>query len=85
MSGVMARPRSEIPDISRLPAILKEIADLRADTDQRIAALEYQVVQLCRDVGATWQAVADELDIARQTAEKRFKQPRRRRPGAQTR
>lgn len=78
----MGRPRSEPPDISRLPAIIREIAELRATTEDRLAELEHQVVQLCRDVGATWEAVGDELGVARQTAEKRFKKPRRRRPGA---
>lgn len=78
----MTRPRSEPPNISRLPAILAEIADLRSQTADRLALLEHQVVMLCRDVGTTWENVGDELGIARQTAEKRFKQPRRRRPGA---
>ena len=32
---------------------------------------------------ATWETIGDELGIARQTAEKRFKTPRRRRPGRQ--
>jgi hypothetical protein len=77
----MARPRSDPPDISRLPTIIREIADLRAQTEDRLAELEHQVVQLCRDVGATWEVVGDELGVARQTAEKRFKVPRRRRPG----
>lgn len=77
----MARPRSEPPDISRLPAIIREIAELRANTEERLAELEHEVVQLCRDVGATWEVVGDELGVARQTAEKRFKVPRRRRPG----
>ena len=79
----MGRPRSEPPNISRLPAILQEIADLRAETADRLADLEYQVVQLCRDVNATWEVIGDELGIARQTAEKRFKKPRRRRPGSE--
>jgi hypothetical protein len=78
----MSRPRSEPPNISRLPAILQEIADLRGQTADRLAVLEHQVVQLCRDVGATWEGIGDELGVARQTAEKRFKKPRRRRPGA---
>jgi hypothetical protein len=80
----MARPRSEPPNLGRLPVILREIADLRAQTADRLAELEYELVQLCRDNGATWEAIGDELGIARQTAEKRFKQPRRRRATSET-
>lgn len=81
MATDMGRLRSEPPNLGRLPLILQEIADLRAETADRLAVLEHEVVQLCRDAGATWEAIGDELGIARQTAEKRFKQPRRRRPG----
>lgn len=80
----MGRPRSDPPHIERLAAILEDIAALRAETTDRLADLEYQVVQLCRDVNATWEVIGDELGIARQTAEKRFKKPRRRRPGSET-
>lgn len=67
---------SEHPDLSRLPGILREIEKMHDGLDR----LEHEVVQLLRDaVPATWQAIADELDIARQTAEKRFKKPKRRR------
>ena len=78
----MVRPRSEASDISRLPHIISEIADLRGHVLDRLADLEHQVVQLCRDTGSTWEAIGDELGVARQTAEKRFKRPRRRRGGA---
>jgi hypothetical protein len=75
----MARPRSDPPNIARIREILEEITALREETADRLAALEHQVVQLCRDVGSTWEQIGDEIGVARQTAEKRFKQPRRRR------
>lgn len=73
----MPRPRSNPPNLARLPGILREIAAMHDSLDQ----IEHEVVQLLRDASppTTWQAIADELDIARQTAEKRFKKPKRRR------
>lgn len=72
----MSRPRTAPPNLERLPGILREIAAMHDGLDR----LEHEVVQLLRDVSpATWEAIADELGIARQTAEKRFKWPKRRR------
>lgn len=72
----MPRPRSEPPDLSRLPGILREIMAMHDSLDR----LEHEVVQLLRDASpATWEAIADELGISRQAAEKRFQWPKRRR------
>lgn len=72
----MPRPRSDPPDFTRLPGILREIAEMHDSLDR----IEHEVVQLLRDTTpVTWEMIGDELGIARQTAEKRFKWPKRRR------
>lgn len=72
----MSRSRTAPPNLERLPGILREIAEVHESLDR----IEHEVVQLLRDATpATWEAIADELGIARQTAEKRFKWPKRRR------
>lgn len=81
----MGRPRSDPLNLDRLPQILNEIRELQAQVSDRLAVLEHQVVQLCRDNHASWESIGDELGVSRQTAEKRFKIPRRRRPGGQSR
>lgn len=55
--------------------ILVELEDLRGSVHR----LELQVIQLMRETGVTWQAIADELGISRQAAGQRFGTPRRRR------
>lgn len=78
MRGAMPRPRTDPPNLARLAGIMHDLAEVRQTVDR----LEHEVIQLVRDTsGATWEAIGDELGIARQTAEKRFKRAKRRRPG----
>lgn len=60
---------------SGLTAVLQELKALR----ETVARLEYEVVQLIRESGASWEAIADELDISRQAAARRFAKPKGRR------
>jgi len=58
-----------------LTAVLAELKALR----ESAARLEFEVVQLIRMHGATWEAIAEELDISRQAAARRFARPKGRR------
>lgn len=61
------------------------MAELRAETADRLAEIEYEIVAMLRDIGCTWETIGEHLGgISRQAAEKRFHQPRRRRPGGTT-
>lgn len=66
-----------MPDVapSRLTDVLRELKVLR----EAVARLEFEVVQLIRENGGTWETIAEELDISRQAASRRFSQPRGRR------
>lgn len=63
-----------IPGVSssRLTEVLQELEVLR----KSVARLEFVVVQLVRDSGATWEEIAEELDISRQAAARRFAKPK---------
>lgn len=60
---------------SRLTDVLCELKALR----EAVARLEFEVVQLIRENGGTWEQIAEELDISRQAAARRFSKPRGRR------
>jgi hypothetical protein len=60
---------------SRLIAVLKELRALQ----ETVARLEFEVVSLIRENGATWETIAEELDISRQAAARRFARPKGRR------
>lgn len=60
---------------SALSAVLRELKALR----MAVARLEYEAVQLIRENGGTWEDIAEELDISRQAAARRFAKPKGRR------
>lgn len=60
---------------SRFTAVLHELREIR----EAIARLEFEVVQLLRENGVSWEAIAEELDISRQAAARRFARPKGRR------
>ena len=60
---------------SNLTAVLRELKALR----EAVARLEFEVVQLIREHGGTWETIAEELDISRQAAARRFAKPKGRR------
>lgn len=60
---------------STLSAVLRELKALR----MAVARLEYEAVQLIRENGGTWEDIAEELDISRQAAARRFAKPKGRR------
>lgn len=66
-----------IPSVtpSALNAVLRELKALRT----AVARLEYEVVQMIRENGGTWEDIAEELDISRQAATRRFAKPKGRR------
>lgn len=59
----------------RMLAALQELNAIR----RAVAALEYEVVHLVRESGATWEMIGDALDMSRQAATRKFSQPRGRR------
>lgn len=65
---------SQVPP-SSLVVVLRELKALR----EAVARLEYEVVQLIRENGASWESIAEELDISRQAAARRFAKPKGRR------
>lgn len=62
---------------STLTDVLHELRALR----ESVARLEFEVVQLLREYGASWETIAEELDISRQAAARRFNKPKGRRLG----
>lgn len=58
-----------------LSDVLRELRALR----ENVARLEFEVVQLLREHGASWETIAEELDISRQAAARRFSKPKGRR------
>jgi len=58
-----------------LAAVLQELKSLR----EAVARLEFEVVQLIRENGGSWEVIAEELDISRQAAARRFAKPKGRR------
>lgn len=59
--------------------LLRALAEVR----RHLAEVEYEAIQTARAAGATWENVADELDISRQAARSYFSRPkgRRQQPG----
>lgn len=55
--------------------LLRALAEVR----RHLAEVEYEAVQTARMAGATWQDVADELEISRQAARSYFSKPKGRR------
>lgn len=60
---------------ANLTSVLQELKALR----EAVARLEFEVVQLIREHGGTWETIAEELDISRQAAARRFAKPKGRR------
>lgn len=60
---------------ANLTSVLRELKALR----EAVARLEFEVVQLIREHGGTWETIAEELDISRQAAARRFAKPKGRR------
>lgn len=60
------------------PAFLRVLADVE-EIRGSLRRLEFEVVQMMREVGTSWEAIGDELGISRQAARSRFGQPRSRR------
>jgi hypothetical protein len=55
--------------------LLDDVAEMRRQGDK----VEWDVVQLVREAGATWEEIGEVLGISRQAARQRFSKPRDRR------
>lgn len=63
---------------------LAEVLRLMKTTRDDLALLEYTVVQMLRDGGASWEDIGEELGISRQAASERFAHPKHRRNRGKT-
>lgn len=70
-----------IPEVNEEPGVqqLATVINAFGTTLRALAVLEYQVIQLLRGHGATWEQIGDELGISGQAAARRFSRPRGRR------
>lgn len=55
--------------------LLRSVASIR----HHLADVEYEAIQTARSAGATWQEIADEMNISRQAARSYFSAPKGRR------